>query len=116
MRLGFEVGSGTGTNVPVISVIHRVRTSTEIKMVMPKGGGIDPGSRADPISPNLLLSFASRSLLHNLYKISLARTEFQYDSRMGAMLEVRNVLQSGHNIPVVNMVGPFGRAMTMGAV
>ena len=61
----------TGTNVPVISVIHRVRTNPDIKKVMPKGGGIDPGGRADPISPNLLLGFAARCLLRNLYKISL---------------------------------------------
>lgn len=72
LRPGFEVGSRTGTNVTVISVIHRVRTNQEIKMVMPKGGAIDPGGRADPISPNLLLGFAARCLLHNLCKISLA--------------------------------------------
>ena len=71
MRPGFEVGSRTVTNVPVISVIHRVRPNPEIKMVMPKGGGIDPGGRADPISPNLLIGFAARCSLHNLYKFSL---------------------------------------------
>ena len=66
--------SRTGTNVPVISVNHRVRTNPEIKMVMPNGGAIDPGGRADPISPNILLGFAARCLLHNLYKISLQLT------------------------------------------
>ena len=67
----FEVGPRTGTNVLVISVIYRVCTNPEVKMVMPKGGGLDPGGRADLISPNLLLGFAARCLLHNLYKISL---------------------------------------------
>ena len=32
MRLGFEVGPRTGINVPVISVIHRVRTNPEVKI------------------------------------------------------------------------------------
>ena len=59
LRLGFEVGPRTGINVLVISVIHRVRTNPEVKMVMPKGGGLDPGGRADPISPNLLIGFAA---------------------------------------------------------
>ena len=63
---GFEVGPSTGTNVLVISVIHRVRTNPEVKMVMPKGGFLDPGGRADPISPNVLASFTARRLLHNL--------------------------------------------------
>jgi hypothetical protein len=40
-------------------------------MVMPKGGGLDPGGRADPISPNLLLGFAARCSKHNLYIFSL---------------------------------------------
>ena len=71
MRLGFEVGPRTGINVLVISVIHRVRTNPEVKMAMPKGGGLDPGGRADPISPNLLIGFAARCSLHNLYKLSL---------------------------------------------
>ena len=71
MRLGFEVGPRTGINVLVISVIHRVRTNPEVKMVMPKGGGLDPGGRADPISPNLLIGFAARCSLHNLYEFSL---------------------------------------------
>ena len=75
MRLGFEVGLRTGINVLVISVIHRVRTNPEIKMVMPKGGGIDPGGRADPISPNLLLGFAARCLLHNLIYIFFGSAE-----------------------------------------
>ena len=73
MRLGFEVGPRTGINVLVISVIHRVRTNPEVKMVMPKGGALDPGGRADPISPNLLIGFAARCSLHNLYKLSLDR-------------------------------------------
>ena len=66
----------TGINVLVISVIHRVRTNPEVKMVMPKGGGLDPGGRADPISPNLLIGFAARCSLHNLYKFSLALMQF----------------------------------------
>jgi len=33
---------------------------------MTKGGGLDPGGRADPISPNLLIGFAARCSLHNL--------------------------------------------------
>ena len=74
MRLGFEVGPRTGINVLVISVIHRVRTSPEVKMVMPKGGALDPGGMADPISPNLLIGFAARCSLHNLYKFSLLYT------------------------------------------
>ena len=74
MRLGFEVGTRTGINVLVISVIHRVRTNPEVKMVMPKGGGLDPGGRADPISPNLLIGFAARCSLHNLYKLYLTMT------------------------------------------
>ena len=76
MRLGFEVGPRTGINVPVISVIHRVRTNPEVKMVMPKGGGLDPGGRADPISPNFLAGFAARYLLHYLFVFSLAVMTF----------------------------------------
>ena len=38
MRLGFEVGLRTGINVLIISVIHRVRTNTEVKMVMTQRG------------------------------------------------------------------------------
>ena len=71
MRLGFEVGPRTGINVLVTSVIHRVRTNPEVKIVMPKGGGLDPRGRADPISPNFLIGFAARCSLQNLYKFSL---------------------------------------------
>ena len=71
MRLGFEVGLRTGINVLVISVIHRVRTNPEVKMVMPKGGGLDPGGRADTIIPYLLAGFAARCSKHNLYIFSL---------------------------------------------
>ena len=38
-----DVGKITQRTLLVISVIHRVRTNPEIKMVMPKGVGIDPG-------------------------------------------------------------------------
>ena len=37
-------------------------------------------------------------------------------SRTGSKLEVRNGLQSVHTIPEVNMVSPWGPAMTLGAV
>ena len=43
----------------------------QVKMVMSKGGGLDQGVWADPISPNILASFAARHLLHNLYIFSL---------------------------------------------
>ena len=36
-------------------------------MVILKEDDLDPGGRTDPISPNLLVSFAARRLLHNLY-------------------------------------------------
>ena len=72
--MGFEIGLRTGINVLGISVIHRVCTNPEVKMVMPKGGGLDPGGRADPISPNLLIGFAARCSLHNLYKFTLSRS------------------------------------------
>ena len=73
LKFGFEVGPSTRINVLVIFVIHRVRTNPEVKMAMSKGGGLDPGARADPISPNLLLGFAARCSLHSLYKFSLAK-------------------------------------------
>ena len=57
------------TNLLVISVTHRVHTNPEVKMAMSKGGGLDPWGCADPISPNLLVSFAARCLLHNLIYI-----------------------------------------------
>ena len=68
---GFQVGPSTGTNVLVISVIHRVHTNPEVKMVMTKGGGLDLGGRADPISLNILAGFAARCSKHNLYIYSL---------------------------------------------
>ena len=44
------------------------------------------------------------------------RTDFEDDSRTGTKLEVRNGLQSVRTIPEVNMVSPWGLAMTLGAL